>query len=53
MSTVHHPARPVLRPARCLSHHVWMAACSDCRDAHAELTTSRRGAGQQRTDTRA
>ncbi|SDX64759.1 hypothetical protein SAMN05660209_00960 [Geodermatophilus africanus] len=34
MSTVHHPVRPVLRPARCLRHHVWMAACSDCRDAH-------------------
>jgi hypothetical protein len=22
------------RPARCLRHHVWMAACGDCRDAH-------------------
>jgi len=23
------------RAARCLRHHVWMAACDDCRDAHA------------------
>jgi hypothetical protein len=21
------------RPAQCLRHHVWMAACPDCRDA--------------------
>lgn len=22
------------RPDRCLRHHVWMAACDDCRAAH-------------------
>ncbi|MFW3169689.1 hypothetical protein [Geodermatophilus sp. CPCC 206100] len=36
MRTVHHPTDPVRpdpRPVRCLRHHVWMAACDDCRDA--------------------
>jgi hypothetical protein len=22
------------RPFQCLRHHVWMAACTDCRKAH-------------------
>jgi hypothetical protein len=44
VSTVHHPtdqtnptpSRIVLqRPAQCLRHHKWMAACTDCRDARA------------------
>jgi len=33
------------RTARCLRHHVWMAACDDCRDAHAvprQRTTAER-----------
>jgi len=25
------------RPRLCLRHHVWMAACDDCRAAHAAL----------------
>lgn len=25
------------RPHLCLRHHVWMAACDDCRAAHAAL----------------
>jgi hypothetical protein len=30
------PSRIVLsRPAQCLRHHKWMAACTDCRDARA------------------
>lgn len=33
------------RPALCLRHHVWMAACDDCRDAHAALLTRRAGRG--------
>lgn len=28
------PPRPVI----CLRHHVWMAACDDCRAAHSVLT---------------
>jgi hypothetical protein len=27
------PTRP-LRPFRCLRHRAWMAACTDCREAH-------------------
>jgi hypothetical protein len=27
------PTRP-LRPFRCLRHRAWMAACTDCRQAH-------------------
>jgi hypothetical protein len=44
VTTVHHPtdqtqhpttpSRMVLpRPAQCLRHHKWMAACTDCKDA--------------------
>jgi hypothetical protein len=29
------------RPFLCLRHHVWMAACDDCRAAHAALLTHR------------
>jgi hypothetical protein len=38
VSTTHHPDTVTTVPqreARCLRHHVWMAACDDCRDAHA------------------
>jgi hypothetical protein len=28
------------RPARCLRHHVWMAACGQCREARAALLTN-------------
>jgi hypothetical protein len=38
VSTTHHPDPKTTVPqreARCLRHHVWMAACDDCRDAHA------------------
>lgn len=46
VTTVHHPtdttqppttpSRVVLpRPAQCLRHRKWMAACTDCRDARA------------------
>ncbi|WP_167761013.1 hypothetical protein [Geodermatophilus sp. DF01-2] len=40
MSSVHHSDRP----ARCLRHHVWMAACDDCRDAHTVVVRDRRAA---------
>ncbi|WP_164704396.1 hypothetical protein [Blastococcus litoris] len=36
MSSTHHLNQiPVQfsRHVRCLRHHVWMAACDDCRDA--------------------
>jgi hypothetical protein len=36
VSTTHHPNDPkniADPPVRCLRHHVWMAACPDCRDA--------------------
>ena len=44
MTTLHHPNGPeqspttlsrvsLARPAQCLRHHKWMAACDDCRDA--------------------
>jgi hypothetical protein len=40
VSTTHHPISENTqihddqhRPARCLRHHVWMAACPDCHDA--------------------
>ncbi|MGY1712564.1 hypothetical protein ACI8AC_23945 [Geodermatophilus sp. SYSU D00758] len=37
MTVQHHPVHqihvPSARPARCLRHHVWMAACDDCRTA--------------------
>ncbi|WP_155858930.1 hypothetical protein [Candidatus Blastococcus massiliensis] len=46
MSTVHDRNRPNVprpRPAyRCLRHHVWLAACDDCRTEHADLLTGRR-----------
>ncbi|MGY1722915.1 hypothetical protein [Blastococcus sp. SYSU DS0533] len=35
MSTTHvhsHDQKPTT--LRCLRHHVWMAACTDCREAH-------------------
>jgi hypothetical protein len=34
------PTRP-LRPFRCLRHRAWMAACTDCREAHSIRTTTR------------
>jgi len=30
------------RPARCLRHHVWMAACGDCRDARSARVSGER-----------
>jgi len=36
VSTKHHLTQITVqpsRPVRCLRHHVWMAACDDCRDA--------------------
>ncbi|MGY1754759.1 hypothetical protein ACI79H_16715 [Blastococcus sp. SYSU D01042] len=52
MSNVHHantvPA-PRSRPAaRCLRHSVWLAACGDCREAHADLLGGRRAARTSR-----
>ena len=35
--------------SRCHRHHVWMAACTDCRDAHAPLV---KGARRQASDAR-
>jgi hypothetical protein len=41
VSTTYHPdpKNPVdpnpQHSARCLRHHVWMAACDECREAHA------------------
>jgi hypothetical protein len=29
------PRPETQRRARCLRHHVWMAACADCKDARA------------------
>jgi hypothetical protein len=42
VSTLQHindqnPPQP-RRPFRCLRHHVWMAACDDCRKEHATQT---------------
>jgi len=34
------PTRPV-RPFRCFRHRAWMAACADCRKAHAPHVTKR------------
>ncbi|MGY1718782.1 MULTISPECIES: hypothetical protein [unclassified Blastococcus] len=34
MSTIHRHDQFPVTPVRCLRHHVWMAACPDCRDAH-------------------
>jgi hypothetical protein len=31
--------------ARCLRHHVWMAYCGDCRDAHAPILRGNRTTG--------
>lgn len=48
MNTQHHthtstPARsPSRTSSRCHRHHVWMAACTDCRDAHAPLVEAKR-----------
>jgi hypothetical protein len=37
----HHPNTRIHlvapRPRRCLHHRVWMASCTDCRVAHADL----------------
>ncbi|RBY91205.1 hypothetical protein DQ241_05960 [Blastococcus sp. TF02A-30] len=52
MSTTHHTHEPSSRlrdrvrtqadrQARCLRHHVWMAACDDCRDARRPRTDDR------------
>ncbi|WP_176522974.1 hypothetical protein [Blastococcus aggregatus] len=45
MSTQHdqtHPTAPrPRRAARCFRHHVWLAACDDCREAHADLLGAR------------
>jgi len=32
------------RPARCLRHHVWMAACDECRDVRAAVVKGGREA---------
>jgi hypothetical protein len=48
VSTQHnriHPTASRPRPSvRCLRHHVWLAACGDCREAHADLIAGRPGA---------
>ncbi|MBN1096726.1 hypothetical protein JKP76_12185 [Blastococcus sp. TML/C7B] len=47
MSTTHdpeHPDRPTAprpRAPRCLRHSFWLAACDDCRRAHAHLLAGR------------
>ncbi|WP_158544872.1 hypothetical protein [Blastococcus sp. TF02-09] len=52
MSTQHDPIHlttPRPRPAaRCLRHHVWLAACGDCREQHAEVLRGRRRAAADR-----
>jgi hypothetical protein len=41
-ASTHVPSRS-RTTARCHRHHnVWMAACTDCRDAHAPLVESKR-----------
>jgi hypothetical protein len=53
VSTTNHPNRQInldSRPARCLRHHVWMAACDDCRDAR--LDPERRTPGNPSTGPR-
>ena len=51
MSTPHHLIHTI-RPAsakdpRCLRHTAWMAACDDCRRAHAELLARPRPAASR------
>jgi hypothetical protein len=48
VNTQHHPNTNTPVPSRsrstsrCHRHHVWMAACTDCRDAHAPLVKAKR-----------
>ena len=42
VSTQHNPHETTTPPVRCLRHHVWMAACRDCRAAYAVSTTRAR-----------
>jgi hypothetical protein len=41
VTTMHHPNDQIRslsrRPGRCLRHHVWMAACDECRDVRADV----------------
>ncbi|WP_167759042.1 hypothetical protein [Blastococcus sp. TF02A-35] len=50
MSTTHHPNKRTTThsttPARCLRHHVWMAACHDCRQAHGAVAPRPDAAGR-------
>jgi len=52
VSTQHdpiHATTPRPRPAaRCLRHHVWLAACGDCREQHADVLSGRRRAAADR-----
>jgi hypothetical protein len=36
------------RPFRCLRHHVWMAACDDCRKQHAPRVRRQKSANPAR-----
>ncbi|WP_158550660.1 hypothetical protein [Geodermatophilus sp. TF02-6] len=50
---MHHsngPIRSDTRPARCLRHHVWMAACDDCHEAHAALLARGRSTSPRPVD---
>ncbi|MDT0277983.1 hypothetical protein [Blastococcus goldschmidtiae] len=52
MSTQHdqnRPTAPRSHPTpRCLRHHVWLAACDDCREQHAGLLRGRRSSSADR-----
>src|SRR4051794_28259727 len=41
VTTAHDPNEQIRldprRPSRCLRHHVWMAACDECRDVRAAV----------------
>ncbi|MDP5182558.1 hypothetical protein QOZ88_07895 [Blastococcus sp. BMG 814] len=52
MSTTHlHPHDQKPTTSRCLRHHVWMAACADCREAH-RVPSPRRAAFSGKRATR-
>ncbi len=35
--------------SRCLRHHVWMASCGDCREAHAPILQRARETGPRKS----
>ncbi|WP_166509460.1 hypothetical protein [Blastococcus sp. TF02-8] len=47
MSTTYHPNKKSTSAVldRCLRHHVWMAACADCRTVHARPNDQAEGSG--------